>query len=72
MTKLAWSVDDYRPCCNNCIYMIDNGQTFSCGKEVNIKDNHFSKLNSVVCGLHKYYKSLKRKVKTFKNKSARF
>ena len=70
--KFAWSVDDFKACCHNCISMIEVGNTFDCKLKVEIKDKHFSKLNSTVCKLHKFYKNIKIKSKKFKNKSARF
>lgn len=70
--KFGWTVKDFAPCCHNCCSMIDNGQTFGCKKGVKIENNHFTKLNSVVCELHSFYKDIKIKTKRFKNKSARF
>lgn len=70
--KFAWSVDNFMACCHNCINMVEIGNTFDCKLKVEIKDKHFSKLNSTVCKLHQFYKNIKIKSKKIKNKSARF
>ncbi|AXH16452.1 hypothetical protein CP985_13605 [Malaciobacter mytili LMG 24559] len=72
MVRLAWSIDNFKACCNNCINMVEIRNTFDCKLKVEIKDKHFSKLNSTVCKLHKFYKNIKIKSKKIKNKSARF
>lgn len=72
MVKLVWSVDNFKPCCHNCINMIDNGKTFDCKLDVEIENNHWTNLNNTTCRFHKYNKKFKLKIRKIKNKSAYF